>query len=94
MELRTVMDMIGFTPEDAASDARAFAGRCGHFIFCSTVDVYAHPHPTGGLPYRDDVPQFGRNQYAADKVQCEAILGAAHDLPDGDTFEFPFTYRP
>jgi nucleoside-diphosphate-sugar epimerase len=77
-----VMDMIGFTPEDAASDARAFAGRCGHFIFCSTVDVYAHPHPTGGLPYREDVPQFGRNQYAADKVQCEAILGAAHARGD------------
>ncbi len=72
-----VIDMIGFTPEDAASGARAFAGRCGQFIFCSTVDVYAHPHPAAALPYREDAPQFGRNQYAADKVRCEAILNGA-----------------
>jgi nucleoside-diphosphate-sugar epimerase len=73
-----VMDMIGFTPEDAEMDARTFAGRCDHFIFCSTVDVYAHPHPSGELPYREDAPQAGLNQYAADKVACEAILRAAH----------------
>jgi nucleoside-diphosphate-sugar epimerase len=46
------------------------------------VDVYAHPHPAGGLPYREDAPQSGRNQYAADKVQCEAILRAAHARGD------------
>ena len=73
-----VMDMIGFTPQDTESNVRAFAGRCDHFIFCSTVDVYAHPHPDGALPYREDAPQFGRNQYASDKVKCEAILSAAH----------------
>ena len=32
-----VIDMICFRPDEAASDLRAFAGRCGHFIFCSTV---------------------------------------------------------
>lgn len=77
-----VMDMIGFTLDDAESDVRAFRGRAKHFIFCSTVDVYAHPQPDGALPYREDAPQFGRNQYAADKVKCEAILNGAHARGD------------
>ena len=73
-----VMDMIGFAPQDAKSAVRAFAGRCGHFIFCSTVDVYAHPQPNAQLPYREDTPQLGRNQYAANKVDCERVLNAAY----------------
>ena len=72
-----VLDMIGFAPEDAESDVRAFAGRCAHFVFCSTVDVYAHPHPDAQLPYTEDAMQFGRNQYAADKVECERVLQEA-----------------
>ncbi len=32
-----VIDMICFRPDEAESDVRAFAGRCGHFICCSTV---------------------------------------------------------
>jgi nucleoside-diphosphate-sugar epimerase len=72
-----VIDMVAYTPADAESAARAFKGRAGHYIFCSTVDVYAHPHPAGALPYREDAPQFGRNGYAADKVACERILNAA-----------------
>ena len=35
-----VIDMICYTPQQAQSDVRAFAGRCGHFIFCSTVCTY------------------------------------------------------
>ena len=38
-----VMDMVGYLPEDGASVVRAFRGRVGHFIFCSTVDVYRKP---------------------------------------------------
>ena len=72
-----VIDMIGYAPADVESDLRAFTGRCGHLIFCSTVDVYAHPHPQGALPYREDAPQAGRNAYAANKVACEAVLSAA-----------------
>ncbi|MCS7062086.1 MAG: NAD-dependent epimerase/dehydratase family protein [Anaerolineae bacterium] len=72
-----VIDMIGYTPSDAESDLRAFGGRCGQLIFCSTVDVYAHPHPHGALPYREDAPQAGRNSYALNKIACEAILSAA-----------------
>ena len=77
-----VMDMIGFAPEDAESDVRAFANRCGHFIFCSTVDVYAHPQPNAQLPYHEDAPQFGRNKYAADKVACERVLQHAPQRGD------------
>jgi len=73
-----VMDMVGFAPADAESALRAFKDRCEHFIFCSTVDVYAHPQPQGALPYREDTPQFGRNQYAANKVECERVLRMAH----------------
>jgi nucleoside-diphosphate-sugar epimerase len=73
-----VMDMVGFVPADAESAIRAFKGRCEHYIFCSTVDVYAHPHPQGELPYREDAAQFGRNAYAANKVECERSLRIAH----------------
>ncbi|BCX02669.1 MAG: hypothetical protein KatS3mg053_0607 [Candidatus Roseilinea sp.] len=77
-----VVDMICYRPEEAQSAVHAFRGRCGHFVFCSTVDVYAHPHPNGTLPYREDAPKFGRNAYAADKVECEAIFEAAHARGD------------
>lgn len=77
-----VVDMICYRPAEAQSAVRAFKGRCGHFIFCSTVDVYAHPHPDGTLPYREDAPKFGRNAYAAGKVECEAIFDAAHTRGD------------
>ena len=70
-----VMDMVGFAPDDERSAVRAFAGRCGHFIFCSTVDVYAHP--ASKLPYTEDAPKHGLNDYAAQKVACEAVLDEA-----------------
>jgi nucleoside-diphosphate-sugar epimerase len=69
--------MAAFAPEDAHSAVRAFGERCGQFLFCSTVDVYAHPHPTGQLPYREDAPRSGSNAYARDKVKCEQVLEAA-----------------
>jgi nucleoside-diphosphate-sugar epimerase len=77
-----VMDMVGFVPADAESALRAFKGRCEQFIFCSTVDVYAHPQPRGALPYLEDAPQFGRNDYAANKVECERVLRMAHQRGD------------
>ena len=74
-----IIDMIGFSPGDAESAIHACAGRCTQFIFCSTVDVYAHPHPTGALPYREDAPRAGRNDYARDKVRCEELFESAHE---------------
>jgi nucleoside-diphosphate-sugar epimerase len=73
-----VIDMVAFSAADAESAVRCFAGRCGQYVFCSTVDVYEHPHPAGALPYREDAPRRGGNDYARNKVACEHILEAAH----------------
>ncbi len=72
-----VIDMIGYTPEDAESAIRAFAGRTAQFVFCSTVDVFAKPAPSypigPGAPLGAD-PRFG---YAYNKVLMEERLEAA-----------------
>lgn len=68
-----VLDMIGYSPDDVESLARAFGGRTGHLVFCSTVDVYAHPassYPvTEGEPFHPTAWD-----YAQKKAQCEQIL--------------------
>jgi len=75
-----VMDMVGFTPADADSALRAFTGRCGQYIFCSTVDVYAKVG--AGFPTTELRPLGGVSQYAKDKQRCEEILNAAHARGD------------
>lgn len=77
-----VIDMVGYEAEDAASVVRAFRGRVGHFLFCSTVDVYAKPAPR--YPVREDEPRRPITDYAIKKVLCEDLLLDAHrrgDLP-------------
>src|SRR5688500_5446001 len=37
------IDMISYSPEDAASAVRALEGRVRHFIHCSTVMTYGPP---------------------------------------------------
>jgi nucleoside-diphosphate-sugar epimerase len=68
--------MIGFTPDDAHSDIRAFAGRCGHFIFCSTVCTYGVKVPPGVLVDetfpQEPISTYGRNKLAAEQVLWEA----------------------
>ncbi|HQY90171.1 NAD-dependent epimerase/dehydratase family protein [Caldilinea sp.] len=73
-----VIDMVCYHPDEAESAVRTFAGRTGHYIFCSTVDVYTKP--AAHYPIREDAerqpdPAFG---YAFDKAACEAVLFAAH----------------
>ena len=46
-----VIDMVAYAPEDARSVVRAFHGRIGQYIFCSTVDVYTRPAP--GYPIHE-----------------------------------------
>jgi nucleoside-diphosphate-sugar epimerase len=43
-----VIDMVGYQPADGESVVRAFRGCTGHFISCSTVDVYQKPQPLSG----------------------------------------------
>jgi nucleoside-diphosphate-sugar epimerase len=71
-----VIDMICFQPPEAESDLRAFRGRAGHLVFCSTVDVYAKP--AGRYPYRENEPRRPLNSYGRGKAECEDILLAAH----------------
>ncbi len=72
-----VIDMICFTPEQAESNIRAFQGKIGHFIFCSTVNVYTKPAPS--YPVREDFPRIPiDDDYGTKKVQCEDTFMAAH----------------
>jgi nucleoside-diphosphate-sugar epimerase len=75
-----VIDMICFKSKQAESSVRAFAGRCDHFIFCSTVCTYAP-----GIPARvliDEtyplLPPVG-DDYGQAKVACEQIFQRAHE---------------
>ncbi len=72
-----VIDMITYQPEDANSLLRAFAGRTGHLIFASTIDVYAKPPCR--YPITEAAPQQGIGDYARNKVLCESILMRAHE---------------
>ena len=67
-----VMDMVGYLPEDGASAVRAFSGQVGHFIFCSTVDVYRKP--AFRYPVVESEPYGGLNPYSINKVTIEKTL--------------------
>ena len=67
-----VIDMVGFAPGDAESVVRAFKGRIGHFIFCSTVCAYGGP--STHYPIREDQPLAPISGYGSNKGKCEAIL--------------------
>ena len=71
-----VVDMICFRPDQAASDVRAFAGRCGHFIFCSTVCTYGNTQTI--VPTLETTPQNPVSTYGRDKAACERIFLRAH----------------
>lgn len=79
-----VLDMICFRPDQAESAIRAFKGRTGHFIFCSTVDVYAKPAQR--YPLLENAPRRGNNDYGRNKIVCEDLFMAAHNRGD-----FPVT---
>ena len=72
-----VIDMIGYSPADVESLVRAFKGRTGHLIFCSTVDVYTKPakkYPIIEGVERQPAPTF---PYAYKKAICEKKLETA-----------------
>lgn len=71
-----VIDMIGFTPEQAESAVRAFKGRIGQFIFCSTVDVYQKP--ANRYPILENEPRILRHDYGGNKTHCENVFLDAH----------------
>jgi nucleoside-diphosphate-sugar epimerase len=71
-----VIDMICFRPDQAASAVRAFGGRCGHFIFCSTVCTYGNTQAI--LPTVETTAQAPHSAYGRDKVACEQLFLRAH----------------
>ena len=73
-----VIDMVCFTPEQAASDVRAFHGRCEQFIFCSTVCTYGVKAPPQVL-VDESFPQEPISGYGRNKLACEQIFRRAQD---------------
>jgi len=72
-----VIDMICFKPDQAASDIRAFAGKCGHFVFCSTVCTYGNTQTI--VPTTEATPQRPHSEYGKNKLACEkTFLDAYH----------------
>ena len=71
-----VIDMICFRPDQAESALRAFTGRCGHLIFCSTVCTYGNTQTI--IPTLETTPQTPHSAYGRDKVACEKIFLRAH----------------
>ena len=72
-----VIDMICFEPAQAESDIRAFSGRIGQLIFCSTVDVYSKPPAT--FPVTEAHERLALSDYGRNKAKCEDLFMKAHD---------------
>lgn len=80
--LDCVIDMIGFERADVDSAVRAFRGRIGQYVFCSTVDVYTKPalsYPVDEAHERNPSRAFA---YAYGKAQCEEAATEAHGRGD------------
>ena len=71
-----IIDMIGYRPAELEASVRALAGRCGQYVFCSTVDVYQRP--SAHYPYREGEPLHALSEYGRNKVLCERVLERAH----------------
>jgi nucleoside-diphosphate-sugar epimerase len=67
-----VVDMVAFHPDDSASAIRAFRGRCGQFIHCSTVCVYSGPPEQ--IPTTETEPYHSIGGYGKNKIACEKLL--------------------
>ena len=72
-----VIDMVCFRPEQATAAVAAFAGKCGQYIFCSTVCTYGIKASPAGL-VDESFPQEPTSGYGRDKVACEQTFLRAH----------------
>jgi nucleoside-diphosphate-sugar epimerase len=79
-----VIDMVCYKAEEAISLIRAFRGRTGQVILCSSVEVYSKAVKT--FPIRENEARVPIGEYAAGKIHCEDILMAA-----GQRGDFPVT---
>lgn len=76
-----VIDMICFTQEHVESVERAFRGRIGQLIFCSTVNVYSKPAPHYPIDENTERNPV-RDTYGLNKALCEDLLLEAHQRGD------------
>jgi nucleoside-diphosphate-sugar epimerase len=74
-----VIDMICYMPEEAESAVRAFEGRAGQYIFCSTVDVYTKPAAVYPITEAAKKQPSKRFSYAFHKAQCEELFFSAYE---------------
>jgi len=72
LKFDVVVDMVAFHPDDTQSAIRAFAGRTGQFIHCSTVCVYSGPPEQ--IPTTETEPFHSIGGYGKNKAACEQLL--------------------
>lgn len=72
-----VIDMVAFTPEQTQASIDAFAGKAGHFVFCSTVCTYGVKIPPSVF-IDETFPQEPISTYGQNKLACEQLLLAAN----------------
>jgi nucleoside-diphosphate-sugar epimerase len=77
-----VIDMVCYLPEEAESAIRAFKGRTGQYIFCSTVDVYTKPAAVYPITEAAERLPSEKFPYAYNKARCEELLFDAHQRGD------------
>lgn len=72
-----LIDMIGFTEQEAAGLVNAAAGVVEHVLYCSTVDVFQKPQPS--YPVIENARRLARESfpYAVGKVESEVLLEQA-----------------
>lgn len=75
------VDVSGYTPRQVRASAEGLRGRVGHYVFVSTVSVYAEPgrHPVReddplSAPAAEDVTEVTGATYGPLKVACERIV--------------------
>ncbi len=71
-----VIDMICFQSAQAMEDVEVFAGRTGHFIFCSTVCAYGNTQTQ--IPTAESAVPHPESNYGRNKLECEKIFLQAH----------------
>ncbi|GHH72594.1 hypothetical protein GCM10018793_09880 [Streptomyces sulfonofaciens] len=76
-EFDSVVNWVGFTPDDVRAHPGLFDGSAGQYVFISTCSVFGRPVPS--LPVTESSPRrqpvFG---YARDKIACEVLLEESH----------------
>lgn len=76
----TVVDCIGFQPEDAQQDLAVFEGRAGHLIFISTDFVFDPAVRT--FPQGELSSSYSSQGYGYNKRRCELELAQSNgNLP-------------